>query len=507
MTKARILFIQKEFVPLGVQYMSALLKKHGYEVKVLTFNDPLANFSFNEKGRARALESFKQTAVDKIREYSPNIIGFSAFTMNFRWSVDIAEHIKKHCPIPIIFGGYHVSMVPEKAIQETAIDMIAIGECETMILDLMRALEHGGSLTGISNLWVKEGGVVHKNPIAPLITDLNAIPFPDTDLCPPSHQYGASYLIMGSRGCPYRCAYCSNNYYISLYKNWSKVRFRSVDNIMAEIGQATHRFPGIKRIDFCDDVIATDNERIEQLFSALQKQFNLSYSVYLHPNLINEKTIEILKKTGCNLLKIGVQTPDQHNRKEYLKRTDTNAKIESIAEWSHRHGLKFSFDHIYAFPFDTRENLIESVKFYNKTRPYLIRYSKLSYLPNTAIIQVALDKGVLHPDEVDVIERGDHVSSSFYNVALLLQKTKPGQDLAVLQNRVLYLYALLSYRSQAHIDKLLNRGFLEKDQPIHPLSMMMAKTLATFRAGQISVYWAVIKGVFLIPFAKPYYFR
>lgn len=507
MIKSRILFIQKEFVPLGVQYMSALLKKHGYDVKVLTFNDPLANFSFNQKGRARALDIFKQTAVAKIREFSPNIIGFSAFTMNFRWSVDVAEYIKKECNIPIIFGGYHVSMVPEKAIEENAIDMIAIGECDTMILDLMRALEEGGTLIGISNLWIKDGGRVHKNPIAPLVTDLDSLPFPDSSLCPPGHQDGLSYMIMGSRGCPYRCAYCSNNYYISLYKNWSKVRFRSVENIMEELGQAKNRFPGIKQLDFCDDVIGTDNDRIERLFSAVKNQFNLPYIVYLHPNLVNEKTIEILKKTGCNLLKIGVQTPDEQNRKIYLQRNDTNAKIEAIAEWSHKHGLKFSFDHIYAFPFDTRDNLVESVKFYNKTRPCIIRYSKLSYLPNTAIIRVALDKGFLNQHDVDAIERGNHSSASFYNVALLMQGVKPGKDLDVLQNRALYLYTLLSYRSKAHIDKLLHQGFLDKNQPIHPLRMVIAKILATFMAGQSSVYWAVIKGVLLMPFGKPFYFR
>lgn len=506
MTKSRIFFIQKEFVPLGVQYMSALLKKQGYDVKVLTFIDPLSNFSLNAQKREKALDLFKQTVMDKIRDFSPHIIGFSTFTMNYRWSVDIAEYIKKQCHTPIIFGGYHVSMVPEKSIEEKAIDMIAIGECETMILDLMRALDEKRPLTNISNLWIKDGDVIHKNPIAPLITDLDSLPFPDITLCPPGQQ-GSTLMVMGSRGCPYRCAYCSNNYYSSLYKHWGKVRFRSVENIMAEIEEVRQRLPHIRRIDFSDDVIALDNDRIERLFSTLQKQFNFSYNVYLHPNLINEKTIGILKKTGCSLLKIGVQTPDQHNRRFYLQRTDTNAKIEAIAEWSHRCGLKFSYDHIYDFPFDNRENLIESVRFYNRTRPHLIRCSKLSYLPNTAIVQVALEKGVLRQEDVELIERGNHVSSANYNIALILEGQKQGDDLTVLQNRVLYLYTLISYRSKAYIDSLIARGFLEKKRMVPPWKMLIAKVLATFMAGQIPIYVAVLKSIFMKPFARSYYFR
>lgn len=502
----KILFIQKEIVPFGVQYLSALLKQHGYDVKLLFYFDPLSNNSLMVRRSGSSNEDFRRFVLRTIEEYQPDLIAFSTFTMTFRWSVDMAAFIKSHHSIPVIFGGYHASMVPEKAILEPPIDMLGIGECENMMMNLVKAMEAGSDIRKINNLWVKEGDVIYKNPLDPLVTDLDSLPFPDKTICPRG-SYDLSYSLMGSRGCPYRCTYCANNYYANMYKNWCKVRFRSIENILGEIEHVIRTYGRIRRLDFADDVIALDNKRLGDLLYAVKERFGMPYSCFLHPNLINEESIRILKDTGCYWLKIGVQCTQEDKRRKYLRRNETNKQIEAIADWAHKYDLNFSFDHIFAFPFETREDLVESVRFYNQTRPTIINYGSLVYLPKTAILDLAKEKGVLSQEDIEGIERGEHESSLTSNVTRIQGASTSDPRMHVFLARVAYLYSLISFRSKEHVERMIAEGFLDRKDPIHPVRNLMAKFIAKAKANHIFIYWAVIRAILLRPFRKAFYIR
>ena len=505
-SRSKILFIQKEIVPFGVQYLAALLKKHGYDVKLVFFFDPFSNNNMMLRKAGRLNEEFRRFTLRTIEEYQPDLIAFSTFTMTFRWSVEMAAFIKSHHNIPVIFGGYHASMVPEKAILETPIDMLGIGECENMMLNLVRAMETGADIRNINNLWMKEGDTVYKNPLDPLLTDLDSLPFPDKTICPRG-SYDLSYSLMGSRGCPYRCTYCANNYYATMYKNWCKVRFRSIENILAEIEHVTRTYGRIRRLDFADDVLALDNERLGNLLYAVKERYGIPYSCFLNPNLIDEKSIQILKDTGCYWLKIGVQSTQEEKRRKYLRRFETNRQIEAIAAWAHKYDLNFSFDHIFAFPFETKEDLVESVHFYNRTRPTIINYGSLVYLPKTAILDIAKDKGILRQEDIDGIENGEHESSLTSNVARLQGASTSAPEMHVFLARIAYLYSLISFRSKEHVDRMIENGFLDRKDAIHPIRVLIAKFCAKAKANHIFIYWAVIREIAYGLYKKAFYLR
>ena len=119
------------------------------------------------------------------------------------------------------------------------------GEGEHPLLELCETLgAAGGDPARIPNLWVKHKGQVVRNEIRPLIADLDALPYPDRDLFPYQYLLNDYYEaeFMGSRGCPYGCAYCVNHALIELYRGRGPyVRFRLVGNLLGEIEQVARR--------------------------------------------------------------------------------------------------------------------------------------------------------------------------------------------------------------------------------------------------------------------------
>ena len=147
-----------------------------------------------------------------IIEYEkPDLIGLSALSFNYPEAVEIARYIKNNFDIKIIFGGIHVILSPQEVIERKEVDIICTGEGEEVLHEL---LDKSLNCKGIKGIWYKENGKIIKNENRSLIEDLDMLPFPDFEdfeferYFPMNHNH---LPIMGSRGCPYNCTFCSNH--------------------------------------------------------------------------------------------------------------------------------------------------------------------------------------------------------------------------------------------------------------------------------------------------------
>ena len=142
--------------------------------------------------------------------------------MTYGWAVDIATRVKQQIDVPVIFGGVHPSAVPEVCLEEPAVDYVCVGEGEEAMVRLCEDLA-GGLGAGrrparpIPNLWWRgeDGGIV-RGPASGFVQDLDSLPFWDKELWENDVPIGTSYLTMTSRGCPYRCTFCFNNFFAKL---------------------------------------------------------------------------------------------------------------------------------------------------------------------------------------------------------------------------------------------------------------------------------------------------
>lgn len=478
----RFLFVQSEFENIGIEYLSAGLKQSGHEVELL-FLASILDLNKNNSDIGKEIQILQ-----------PDIIAFSPFSMQYNWALKRARFIKKYFPkVFILFGGVHVNSVPDSVITRKWIDGIIVGEADETIVEF--ANNYKGDYSKCRSFWYKKRtGEVVKNKMAPLVVDLDKLPFPDKDLFyekMPEDMRKLPYTVMGSRGCPFACSYCSNNIYQRLYAGQKRLRYRSPDLVVEEIVVAKKKYP-FNRVDFSDDVLAVDMVRLKTLTNLYKKKVNLPFSCFFHPQLVSIKTIKALRKGGCDWMKLGIQSANEEYRHKYLNRHETNKQVLLVAKLCRKYGLNFSFDHIFNLPGETKSHLIEAVKFYNLCRPNTINFGGLMYLPATDIIKFGLDFKEIRKEDLPKITQGTHMYSKQTNVPWYFYKQRGD---VINPSIFMMLFILITLLPKGVIDMLIwlkvyNWPFLIPNWIIIPLKIM-----SKIRGGQIYLYVDRLKQV------------
>ena len=278
----------------------------------------------------------------------------------------------------------------------------------------MELLEHLSSgepkerLINVNNICFRDKGQIYINNPRPYITDLDSLPFPDKRLFFDKEFVleKAPYLIMTSRGCPHSCNYCCNNMYKQLYCNERQhIRRRSVDNVIAELVLVKKRGKS-KQIYFMDDVFTFSQPWLEEFIDKYKSEIGRPFYCYTHPLSMTKEIALLLKKGGCYLVGIGVQSGSERIRKDIYNRLDSNEKIIQSISYLKEAGLKVQTDHIFGAPTEQEADLLDSLSLYKKVRPEIILTFWLTYYPKTQIIEIAKREGLLSEKEINDIEEG-----------------------------------------------------------------------------------------------------
>lgn len=404
----KIAFIYPGYENIGIECLSANLKRNGFEVKL--FLDPIifSESGFINIGFLASFFSFQEYLLQQIIDYQPDLICFSVITDNYHWACDWAKKIKHKLFVPIVFGGIHATSVPDKVIAEPFVDYVCVGEGDIALAELAKAARDKKDATLIPNIWAKNNGSIFKNEIAAPIQDLDQLPFPDKDLyyssCP---IFSDGYLISTSRGCPFHCAYCCNNVYHSLYNNKGKiVRRRSCSNVLAELEQARKKYKP-KFIHFVDEVFNYDKEWVIDFLEKYKKNIALPFSCYVFPDLVNRSISKLLREAGCFKVQMGLQVIDDQKRKVVLQRSSTKNEIAQAIRCLKNSGIFVTCDNIFGFPDEREEELISLCYFYHQNMPDHCENFWLRYYPKAAITDWALENNYIDKDKIKEIENGD----------------------------------------------------------------------------------------------------
>ena len=276
---------QKE--PLGICYLSAYLKRKGHISKVI-----------------HQLDLSDDDLLKKVKEFHPEIVGFSTFTYNFKKGKDLALRIKsEYKDVPIVFGGYHVSALPSESVRESAIDFVVVGEGEKTIEDLIRTIKNGGNLEDVRGIAYKKNGEVKMTPPAIPIDNLDSLPFPDRDDLP-MEKYKATSLqhppnaILGtmhtSRGCRYRCKFCATP------TVWpGKWRARSPENVVNEIEELIDNYH-VQLIFFADEDFLADKKRVYEICAEIKKRnVKIQWRCFAKVTDVDRGILLSMKNAGC----------------------------------------------------------------------------------------------------------------------------------------------------------------------------------------------------------------
>lgn len=290
-----------ECPPLTLAYIATYLKEHMKDKIEISIVD--INF---------------ENPIERILQLKPDVVGISSMTVKYNYAKKLAGEIKKNIKAHVIIGGIHISTCPESF--SRVFDIGVIGEGEKTMLELMKLFEKNHSfpsneLEKINGLvFLQQGRIARTAPRE--LTNLDEIPIPnrkflDKRYLLPKVSYnklrGKKVIeagIMTSRGCPYKCIFCSTSRF------WSRIRFHSADYVAKEIEYLVKDF-SVDYIVVYDDLFASDIARVKKIYDKLKKDGiigKVKFTCSLRANLVNEKICKILKEIGIVTVNFGFES-------------------------------------------------------------------------------------------------------------------------------------------------------------------------------------------------------
>ena len=471
---------------IGLRYIHSVLKDHGHKVSLILFKElylaaDLMSLPSEEEYRL---------LIDLLKKLKPDIVGISLRSSYFKIASEITKRIKKELSLPVIWGGTHPTISPEESIQVA--DIICIGEGEYPLLELAERISSSQDYSEIKNLWIRKNGRITKNEVQALIQDLDTLPFPDygdRDKCFIENGVVSSYdpglqtynlNILASRGCPYHCSYCCNSIFNAIYHGkGTRIRRRSVDNVMEEILALKDDFPNLRRVDFIDEVFAWDKKWTAEFIQRYKKEVHLPFHCAQHPNMVSDEILKLLKEAGLERVEIGVQSGSERIRKEYFERPVSDRRLLQNSQLLKQMGIVPFYDFIVDNPFETEEDRRQGLEFLLKfPRPFHLHIFSLIYFPNTVITKRALSAHLIAEDQVE-----GHAEQTFEQMFVTLRYPRPKDDQFWIS---LYSLASKSFIPKSLIRWLSHKSFLKK----HPKPLILLADLAnTVKLGLIAVKW------------------
>lgn len=245
-------------------------------------------------------------------------------------------------------------------------DMICRGEGEGPLVELCEKMENREEITHIRNLWIQSGAAIIKNPLRPLLDDLDKLPFPDRSIFAYENLYNereGQGTFMAGRGCPYNCTYCTNHLLRKIYGGEGKlVRFRSVDNVIAEVRQVVKRYPFIRALIFEDDILFHNRKWSEEFAEKYRREINLPFTCHARADITDEATVNLLKKAGCAHVKFGLESGNEEIRCRVLNRHMTNEQIKKAFAICRKAGLIIEAYNMVGIPYESPRAILNTIK-------------------------------------------------------------------------------------------------------------------------------------------------
>jgi radical SAM superfamily enzyme YgiQ (UPF0313 family) len=400
----KITFLYWGYENPGIEALSAYLKQKGHQTN-LAFDPALFNTFHLSNRPLKKIFDIRKKLVERTIEANPDLICISSLSEDYEWASSMAQAIKLKKNIPIIMGGKHPTSVPEKVLNNDFIDFVCIGEGEEALSELTSSLEKGENRENILNIWLKKQNQIIKNPLRPLIKDLDSLPFADKDLFYNEYSgFKKIYTISTSRGCPYTCTYCHNNLLRRLYKdNGPYLRRRSVDKVIAELKQAKEKYQ-IKRIYFLDEIFVYDIAWLRDFSKKYKKEINLPFGCEVYSSFVNQEVVSLLEESGCLAVDMGIQTTDENIRSKILKRPGSNEEIKRAISLFGKTKIFIYVGVILGLPEQNDEEALNIARFLNKHKPDLLLSSWLRYYPRTEIVDIARKKNIISDKDIRKIE-------------------------------------------------------------------------------------------------------
>ena len=409
--------------PLGLLYLATVLRDRGLDVSIL--DQPAKGYTIEE-------------TVRWIEREDPDILGFSGYSMSGRTAAKTSMEVRKSIPdLPIVFGSLYATFNAERVLGKyPSVDIVARGEGEETIVDIVDALTAGGDLKEVQGITFREGDRVISTPDRPLIEDLDALPFPDRSLLDDEYhsEIGGANIavkkftsVISSRGCVHRCRFCSCQLFCR-----GRWRARSVDNTLEELHYLAAE--GYKQFIFIDDCFTLNPKRAIEICRRMRAE-KLDFEWFCEGR-VDSYSYEMLReisRAGCKIIYFGIESANQRIL-DYYEKTITPEQSVKAVETARRAGIDLIMGtFIVGAPDETREEIQNTLDFAKKLQIDLPQFNVLGIHPGMDLWEEMMAKGYI--DEERHWETGVAISR-------ICPTAVPLQEIAKMTKDAVYDFAL-----------------------------------------------------------------
>ncbi len=389
---------ERKHIPLGLGYLAAVLRNNGHEIMI--YDAAIEDYP---------VEYYIEQAEQDGRPYK--LIGITAATplIGDAWTMAATA---KRCGLTTILGGPHLTIMPGESLgpEHPYVDYTFKGEAEHGLLEFVTALEAGERPEDrdIPGLNFRHGDEVIVSPISPMIEDLDSLPFPAHDLfnidkytnlqplTDGLDRHARSFTILTSRGCPYKCTFCSKPV---TGDTW---RGRSVENVVAEWRWLVKGL-GATEIGVTDDIWNLKMPRAKELCRRLVEEgLTTAPWVTVHGMKVNHTDPELfhlMKAAGCKRVGFGVENGDPWMLRNVIRKGQSLDQVRDAFRWAKAANLHTMGFFIFGMPKDTEQTMEATTRLALELDPDLANFMLAAPFPGTKMWDMIKEGGEIFAND------------------------------------------------------------------------------------------------------------
>lgn len=404
-------------MPLGPLYLAEQLLREGWDVKIVD-----------------GLQGDDAAGIKDAIKQKPLAVGLSTMSgTQLKNAIGIAKILRSLSNLPIIWGGVHVTHLPQQSLKSDLVDYIVWGEGEHILPKLLDCIKDGiepGPIPGVGFINKSGEPILGKNSGYTSLNRKFSLPYHLVDMPRYSRKLsiGATkeYKIWTSRGCPFKCSFCSNS--SAIWPN-TKVRLHSIENIVADVKKLHHEY-GADMITFADENFVLNEKRLLNILESLARAgINCRYRFVARIDrllMLSQTALEGMKALG--VVHIGI-APESGSQKilDAMHKGITVEQIYKSNELLDKYGFYKSFNFLVATPNETVDDLNKTLHLIcylaktSRKSPYPFgALCKYVPLPATEMFNLAVTKGFREPQSLEGWTKFD-----FSDVAVTADQVRP----------------------------------------------------------------------------------
>jgi len=338
--------------PVGLLMLGAVLERAGHRVHLLDAN------ALHRRRDAASLAA-------EVAALRPDVVCMTLVTPLAREAYALAG-LLGGSRARLLAGGPHATLLPEEPLRH-GFDGVVAGEGETVVVQAVEALAGRRSPDGIPGLAWRDGdGAIRRGPPAQPPADLDALPWPALHLADPAHYDPVQdcVLLMSSRGCPARCAYCAGGLF------GRRFRFRSADSVAAEMLDR-HRTLGARHFLFVDDSMGVNRKRLRRLCQLLVEAGRpVTWQMMTRVDSVDDEVLAQLARAGCTRIDYGVESGSPETLRR-IHKPHTVEMVRRVVPATARAGIQPYVFFILGFPWEDAAALRQTLALMRELSPWV----------------------------------------------------------------------------------------------------------------------------------------